>query len=295
MLREAHHLLEVVPRKYSNFERSKGSDLVSAVNTGAPGVGEVGLSISGRGIVTMYQYEAVEEVMRENGGYGTLKHLYEHAPRVEGSEWGTKTPNASIRRVVQRRDQFFKIRPGLWALEEYSNNLPEHVYADSASEEQKEEYSHWYFQGLLTEVGNSRKADTWVPSQDKNREFLDKTLGEVSSLESIPEFGYEEMVQRASTVDIIWFNERRMPDCLIEVEFSTDFQNSIHKFLDLQDYYANFVIAADSSRKSQFDKRLSQTGFGPIRNRVKFLSFDEVSTLHSATTEANQLSKRLAL
>lgn len=62
----------------------------------------------------MYQYEAVEQVMQENGGYATLKHLYDNAPHVDGSEWGTKTPNASIRRIVQNRDLFFKIRPGLW-------------------------------------------------------------------------------------------------------------------------------------------------------------------------------------
>lgn len=34
----------------------------------------------------MYRYEAVEQVMEETGGYATLKHLYQHAPRVEGSE-----------------------------------------------------------------------------------------------------------------------------------------------------------------------------------------------------------------
>jgi hypothetical protein len=30
----------------------------------------------------MYQYEAVEQVMEENGGYATLKHLYENAPQA---------------------------------------------------------------------------------------------------------------------------------------------------------------------------------------------------------------------
>lgn len=243
----------------------------------------------------MYQYEAVEKVMQENGGYATLKHLYESAPRVEGSEWETKTPNASIRRIVQDHDQFFKIRPGLWALENWRDELPENVYDESASDELQERYSHWYFQGLLTEIGNVHVTDTWVPSQDKNRSFLHKTLGDVSSLESIPEFGYENMVQRASTIDVIWFNERRMPQSLFEVEFSTDFQNSMHKFLDLQDYYANFIIAADRSRKDQFEKRLNQSGFKPIRDRVEFFNFDEVSELHAATEKADGLTQRLSL
>ena len=241
----------------------------------------------------MYQYEAVERVMRENGDYATLKHLYEFAPRVEGSEWGTKTPNASIRRILQERERFFKIRPGLWALEASRDELPESVYADSASTDERQRYDHWYFQGLLTEVGNVRSAETWVPSQDKNRDFLDGTLGDVSSLAEIPEFGYDETVRRARTVDVVWFNERRMPASLIEVEFSTDFQNSLHKFMDLQDYHARFVIAADGTRKGQFEKRLNQSGFEPIRDRVTFFDFEEVSTLHAATNDAAGLTRRL--
>lgn len=241
----------------------------------------------------MYQYEAVEQVMRENGGYATFKYLYQHAPRVEGSEWGTKTPNASIRRIVQNREQFFDIRPGLWALEDCRNELPEHVYPESASIEEQERYNHWYFQGLLAEIGNTQRADTWVPSQDKNKEFLDSTLADVRTLESIPNFGYQKLVRRASTVDVLWFNKRQMPDSLFEVEFSTDFQNSLHKFLDLQDYYANFVIVADKIRQDQFEKRIHQTGFEPIRDRVEFLNFEEVSKLHSATEEAGDLMQQL--
>ncbi|MFB6155370.1 MAG: hypothetical protein ABEJ22_05700 [Haloferacaceae archaeon] len=242
----------------------------------------------------MYQYEAVEEVMRANGGYATLKHLYERAPHVEGSEWGTKTPNASVRRIVQNRERFFRVRPGLWALNDCREDLPESVYADSNADTERERYSHWYFQGLLTEIGNARRADTWVPAQDRNRDFLDRTLGDVSSLEAIPQFGYDGLVRRAETVDVVWFNERRMPDSLIEVEFSTDFQNSLHKFLDLQDYHANFVVAAADSRRGQFEKRLGQTGFEPIRDRVTFLNFEEVSDFHSATNLTDGLTQRLS-
>ena len=237
----------------------------------------------------MYQYEAVEQVMRDNGGYATLKHLYQYAPHVEGSEWGTKTPNASIRRIVQRRDEFVKIRPGLWALSDCYDELPEHVSAESVSREKQEQYNHWYFQGLLAETGNVQRAGTWVPSQDKNREFLDRTLGDVRSLDVLPEFGYQDLVRRASTVDVLWFNDRRMPDSFFEVEFSTDFQNSLHKFLDLQDYFANFVIVADETREGQFEKRVNQTGFEPIRDRVKFLDFEEVSALHSVAEKADDL------
>lgn len=36
----------------------------------------------------------------------------------------TKTPCATIRRIVQDTRFFFKIKPGLWALKSYKNKLP---------------------------------------------------------------------------------------------------------------------------------------------------------------------------
>ena len=76
----------------------------------------------------MKQYDAVIEVMKANGGYSTLGHLYAEALRVPGVQWKTKTPFASIRRIVQDERFFFKIRPGLWAL-----NEPEKIFLSKKS------------------------------------------------------------------------------------------------------------------------------------------------------------------
>lgn len=73
----------------------------------------------------MKQYEAVIEIMEENGGFATLGFLNQN---VDVSDWKTKTPFASIRRIVQDERFFFKIRPGLWALKAYKNKLPENFF-----------------------------------------------------------------------------------------------------------------------------------------------------------------------
>jgi len=103
----------------------------------------------------MKQYEAVIKVMEENGGYATFGHLYQNVLKVPGVIWNTKTPFASIRRIVQDERYFFKIKPGLWALKEYKNKLPENIYPkEETPTKNKEEYSHSYYQGLLLEIGN---------------------------------------------------------------------------------------------------------------------------------------------
>lgn len=61
------------------------------------------------------QTQQVIDTLRKNGGYATLGNLYH---LVDTTSWATKTPNESIRRIVQESNEIFRIQPGLWALEE---------------------------------------------------------------------------------------------------------------------------------------------------------------------------------
>lgn len=49
---------------------------------------------------------------------------------------------------------------------------------------------------------------TFVPNQDKNKHFDERTLGQIRSLNSIPEYSFSDIVQLSSTIDVIWFNQR---------------------------------------------------------------------------------------
>ena len=241
----------------------------------------------------MNQRQAVIQVMKENGGYATLKHLYEHVLEIPDVKWKTKTPFASIRRIVQNEQYFFKIKPGLWALNEYKENIPflDNI-KENASKKNQEEFSHSFYQGLLIEIGNLQKFNTFVPHQDKNKLYLERPLHEISTLPEMYTFSYEHIVKTAQTVDVSWFNEREFPDTFIEVEHSTDFYNSLIKFVELQDFNTNFWIAAPESRKKEFSSKLSKTAFTSINKRVRYLSYNEVSKLHSAVSEKALIESR---
>lgn len=242
----------------------------------------------------MKQYEAVIKVMKENGGYATLGHLNQNVLRVEGCEWKTKTPFASIRRIVQDDKYFFKIRPGLWALKTCKDKLPPEIFPTKEQPKAKqEEYSHTYYQGLLVELGNFKKFKTFVPNQDKNKLYLGKKLSEISTISEIYKFSYDRIVQKAKTIDVTWFNERNMPSSLFEVEHSTDIQNSLLKFVELQDFYVNFCIVSNEFRKREFQAKLSLEAFKPINKRVGFWNYDDIAELHTKTSELSSIELRL--
>jgi len=244
----------------------------------------------------MKQYEAVIKVMEEKGGYATLGELYQEALKVLGIEWKTKTPFASIRRIVQDNRFFFKIRPGLWALKEFRDKLPIEILPTSeVSESKKLEFNHSYYQGLLLEIGNLKKFQTSLPPQDKQKKYLGKTLKDISTIKDFYNFTYKHLVEKAKRVDVVWFNERKMPDSFFEIEHTTDMVHSLVKFVELQDFYSKFYIVANKLYENQFNAKLSYNAFSVLRNRVHFITYEVVSNWHSKTYELVTLEDKLTI
>ena len=237
----------------------------------------------------MKQYEAVILTIERLGGVATLGELNHEVFKIKECEWKTKTPFASIRRIVQQRKEIYKIKPGLYGLEQFrkENELKGIIQEDEKNKNSEEikNFNHSYYQGLLVNMGNLKNLKTFIPNQDKNKKFIDKKLSEISSLNEIPMFTYKELVKRSSTIDVIWFNERKMPHSFFEVEHSTDIQNSLLKFYDLQDFYSRMIIVADKRRKKEFENKIGYTAFNELKARVKFLDYEELVKQYEQTIE----------
>lgn len=228
----------------------------------------------------MKQHEAVLLVMKQNGGYATLGQLYQTAPKIPGCTWGTKTPFATIRRIVQEHDEFFKIRPGLWALTSEKEKVLQ-LFSGEKTQAKEREYSHYFYQGIVAEVGNLKGYQTFVPAQDKNKPYAKQKLGDVTTLSKFYEFTYTEVLRKAQTIDVTWFNDRKYPNSFFEIEHSTDIYNSLLKFVELQDFRTNFYIVADNRRKAEFDDKINMNAFTPIRPFVKFRDYDSILDFHA--------------
>lgn len=219
------------------------------------------------------QADQVVAVFKDFGGIAHLSQLNEKA---DVSKWNTKTPFATIRRIVQDESRFYKIKPGLYCLREMRDKFAE-KYDETADNAKKQMSNHSYYQGLLLQMGRMRRFRTYAPSQDKNKAFLGtEKLSERIDFSVLPEFGYERILRQAKTVDVIWFNRREMPSAFYEVEMTTGINRSLHKFHELQDFYARFTIVAPSVRKRAFDDCIGGDLYRDIRGRVQFLPTENI-------------------
>ncbi len=234
------------------------------------------------------QTDDVINAMRNNGGYATLAVLNQ---TVDFSGWKTKTPFESIRCILQRHPKdFFKLQPGLWALVESKESVLERFKISETKIENKEKFTHTYYQGLITDIGNWKHYKTYIPNQDKNKLYLEQKIGNVSTLSYIPQFTYPQITHRAASVDVIWFNERNLPHSFFEVEHTTNIINSLNKFYELQDFRSDFYIVASASRKNEFEDKISQSIYNDIRPYVKFLVYDTLAQQHSKMSELMRCS-----
>lgn len=240
----------------------------------------------------MKQNEAVVKTLENLGGVATLGQINQEVFKISDCVWKTKTPFASIRRIVQQDKNIFKIKPGLYGLLKMKAEIVKRGIIieteKNADSKEFQEFNHSFYQGLLLIIGNLKGLTTFVPNQDRNRKFYDeRKLGEISSINEIPLYSFQNLVQRSSTIDVIWFNERKMPHSFFEVEHSTDIQNSLLKFNDLQDFYSRMIIVADLRRKNDYLSKIKYSSFKDLsdNNRVSFLDYETLNRQYERIIE----------
>jgi hypothetical protein len=107
------------------------------------------------------------------------------------------------------------------------------------------------------------------------------------------EFTYAEVLRKAQTIDVSWFNVRKYPNSFFEIEHSTDIYNSLLKFVELQDFRTSFYIVADSQRQAEFNDKMTLSSFASIKPFIKFWNYDSVLDFHAKVTASNIAEKAL--
>ncbi len=239
----------------------------------------------------MKQFEAVRKALEDLGGYATLGQIYQKALSYPEVDWGTRTPQASVRRILQQRSEFFKIRPGLWGLQARRCEILRALQiGDEATPAQVEAFDHAYYQGIIAEWGNLLRYHTYVPPQDHNRPFLGKRLRDYATIESIPPFTYPDPTKRASTVDVIWFAEfmnHLFPVRMFEVEHTTDFHNSLIKFRHFTLFKVEFYVVSPAHRRREFEEKILRDHLD-LSKSVKFVAYEALAKVYSKEIERLQ-------
>lgn len=230
--------------------------------------------------------DAIEQVMLRNGFLAPLKLLYREVWKYKDiSKIKGITPDKTIQERVQRDKRFERVGLGVYALKDKLHLLNKQETPETETEKIKSR--HGDMQEMLLEIGNSRKEVLETYTNDKKVVFQNKTLGNLATIPNVPMFTYEKIVRKsASFADVIWFRgdgDKLFPSHIFEVENSTDFRDAFLKFLELQYFLTEFICVSPSDRKPKFDTEIERTAFSPIRDRIRFLSYEQVENDYNSS------------
>ena len=234
--------------------------------------------------------DAIEKVMLENNYWASLKHIYQEIWNYKDKlALKGKTPEATIRKIVQKDPRFINISLATYALKKYRNKLPKNIIPNT--EEEKKERTHTDIQGMLLYIGKHRNEVEYTYTDHRKKNFFlsNEKLGDIATEKKLPEFTYLNIVEEVKYIDVIWFNDRKFPSDAFEVEHTTDFNKAFQRFMELQYFTTKFCCVSEKRRESKFKRERDKHLFKPIQERVRFQTYEEVETLYEAEVLKNSI------
>lgn len=224
--------------------------------------------------------DAIELVMKENGGFAPLKLLYREIwKHKDRSKVKGKTPDNTIQERCQRDDRFYRCGKGVYGLVELRRQI-EKSARDDLKKQPPEERVHTRMQGMLLEIGNALNYETYTA--DRSCLFDGKPLANLATLKKMPGFTFPKITKIAARIDVVWFSNQGFPKFAFEVENTTNFDRAFQRFSELQEFHTDFFCVAENSRQGRFDTEKQKVVFGPIEKRCFFKSFEEVESVYDS-------------
>ena len=153
--------------------------------------------------------------------------------------------------------------------------------------------SHGGAEYYLLELGKTFGFLTFVTSRDRSTEHNGQKLGDVAQLAEIPPFAGERDMSSAREIDVIWFGEDENPKYCFEVEHTTDIRIGLGRLAQLRHLYAKFFIVAPEERRSEFEANMERYPYRSMRERFRFISYDELASLFEVAAPFHSLKTKL--
>ncbi len=131
---------------------------------------------------------------------------------------------------------------------------------------------------MLIEIGNLEGFETYTA--DPSKVFENKKLGTIATMHTIPAFTYPQLTTIARYIDVLWFNRRQFPERAFEVEYSTNFRNSLVKFTEFQDFSTKFYLVAPAEGRPKYQREIERAAFAAIASRCIFWTFPQLEKLY---------------
>lgn len=236
----------------------------------------------------MTKAEAIEQVLKENGGSASWPHIYNTIEQYYPAAKASKEWKAGIRGVLYRDlrqgKRFKKISLGVFALLNYQD--------DAVVQEIKKDAirMHSFVEGQLLEIGNHEGYETFCA--DPSAQFRPGVpLHELCTLSTIPKFTYPELCKYVSRIDVLYFSKNGYPfpqRAFEVVDSISTLHGAFERLFKLQEFQTELFIVIPEAHRTKVVEKLSHEPFVQLKDRISIKTYEEVAQKHQSLHEYMQ-------
>jgi hypothetical protein len=239
----------------------------------------------------MRKIDAIEKVMLDNGGTASWSVIYDNItkyyPNAKSSDDWKEGLRGVLYREMNSNNRFKKIGLGIFALGNYQE--------DRKPEDKETVRMHSYIEGICVELGNFNNYLTYTA--DPSALYRDKLhLSDVATLQTLPEFSYEQIVKRAKLIDVVWINSRglQFPQKVFEIVDSISTLNgAFNRSLQLKNFMTEFNIVAPEKHREKFLETIDMEVYQEQKARFKFINYDDIQEWYDSELRNDRIKSKL--
>ena len=233
--------------------------------------------------------KALINLLGDNGGAASWQYIYENIERYYPNAKAAKSWDAALRGVLYREWQngrhFKRIGLGVYALIDYQEQeIVERIMTDEVR-------MHSYIEGLLVETGNHENYDTYC--SDKTAVFQGNVpIGQLSSIDDIPDFTYPEIIQIVKRIDVVWLNKYgyKFPRKAIEVVNSIGtLEQALNRMYQIKEFQTDFLIVSPHKFVNRITRKLRQEPYSIHSRRFEIRNYEQIIAYHRSLLEVERL------
>lgn len=238
----------------------------------------------------MTKVDAIKALMEANGGTASLKNIYDNIEQFYPAAKVSKDWEAGLRGVLYRDlgKTFKRVGLSLYAVIDYK---------EEAKPKTDKKRMHSYMEGICLELGNFKKYDTYTA--DPSALYRDNLhLHDIATINDFPRFTYNDIIQQARLIDVIWFNKGdfMFPQRVFEIVDSIGTLNgAFNRSLQLDNFRTKFFIVAPEEHHKKFNQTINLAPYNSRKDRFTFVNYDTMEQLYAHTAETNKIESTILL
>jgi len=237
----------------------------------------------------MTKVDALIALIKDNGGVASWQYIYDNIEKYYPAAKASRTWKSGLRGVLYREirnNRNFKcVGFGVYALNEYEE---EKAFEDIRKNNVR---MHSYIEGLLVELGNYEKFDTYCA--DPTAKFQANVfINQIATILDFPEFTYPEINYIAKRIDVIWFTKtgHKFPKKAIEVVDGVGtLEEALSRMYQLKEFQTDFLVVSPLRLLNKINDKLKREPYSIYKERFSVKCYDDIINYYKNRLEIEKL------